>query len=108
MSGVRVGVPDCCGTGRGQHMVNESVAFLVRETRLVNPLCKSLGLVAMDGVWKFLIFCCAAYCLRRCPGSRVMSEYGVFASVSGGVPTLGSLAGTGQAGIGTGLSVDWS
>ena len=27
VSGIRVGVPDCCGTVRGQHMVNELVAL---------------------------------------------------------------------------------
>ena len=27
VSGVRVSVPDFCGMGRGQHMVNKSVAF---------------------------------------------------------------------------------
>ena len=81
---------------------------MVSAPRLCTPLRKSLEVVEIDGVWKFLIFCFADCCLRHCPGSRVMSEYGVFASVSGGVPTLGSLAGTGQAGIGTGLSVDWS
>ena len=81
---------------------------LVRAKRLGTPLRKSLGLVSMAGVWKFLFFCCAARSLRRCPGSRVMSEYGVPESFSGGVTTLGSLAGTGRTGVGTGSSVDWS
>ena len=78
----------------------------MRAPRLGTPLRKSLELVAIDGVWKVLIFCFADRCLRRCTGSHVMSEYGVFVSVSGGVPTLGSLAGTGQTGMGTGSSVD--
>ena len=37
-----------------------------------------------------------------------MSNYGVPEYFSGGVPTLGSLAGTGRTGMGTGSSVDWS
>ena len=72
------------------------------------PLHKILDLVVIDGVWKVLIFCFAACCLRRCPGSRVMSEYGVFVSILGRVPTFGNLAGTGRTGMGTGLSADWS
>ena len=78
---------------------------MVRAPRLGTPLRKSLEMVAIAGVWKVLIFCFAERCLRRCPGSRVMSEHGVFASVSGCVPTLGSLAGTGWTGMGTSSSV---
>ena len=79
---------------------------MVRAPRLGTPLRKSLELVAIDGVWKVLILCFADRCLRHCPGSCVMSEYGVFVYVSGCVPTLGRLSGTGQTGMGTGLSVD--
>ena len=81
---------------------------LVRLTHLGTLLRKSLDLVAISGVWKFLIVCFAAICLRRYPGSCVMSEYGLIASVSGGMPNLGSLAGNGPTVMGTGLSVDWS
>ena len=81
---------------------------LVRAPRLGTPLRKSMELVAISGVWKVLIFCFADRCLRRCPGSRVMSDCGVFASVSGGVPTLGSLAETGRTRMGNVSSVDWS
>ena len=81
---------------------------LVRAPHLGTQLRKSLELVEIAGVWKVLFFCFADRCLRRYPGSRFISEYGVFSSVSGGVPTLGSLAGTGRTGMGTGSSVDWS
>ena len=81
---------------------------LVRAPHLGIPLRKSLELVAIAGVWKVLILCFADRCLRRCPGSRVMSKYDVFAYVPGGVFTLGSLAGTSWTGMGTGSSVDWS
>ena len=81
---------------------------LVRAPRYSTPLRNSLELVAIAGVWKVLVFYFAACCLRRCPGSRVMSEYGVFESGSGGVPTLGSLSGTVRTVMGTGSYVDWS
>ena len=100
--------PIVVGRGGASTGLTLMLHCLVRVTRLVTPLRKSLELVAIAGVWKFLIFCFAARCLRRCPGSCVMSEYCVLASVSGGVPTLGSLAGTGRTGMGTVLSVDWS
>ena len=38
VSRVRFGVPDCCGTMRGQHMVNESVPlFGVCDTLYYSP-----------------------------------------------------------------------
>ena len=80
----------------------------MRAPRLGTTLRTSLELVAIAGGWKVLIFCFADRCLRRCPWSGVMSDYGVFASVSGGVPTLESLAGTGRTVMGTVLSMDWS
>ena len=99
--------PIVVGQGGVSTGLTSRLHFLVRAPRLGTPLRKSLDLVAIAGVWKVLIFCFAAHCLRRCPGSRVMPKYGVFASVSGGVPTLGSLAGTGRTGMGTGSSMDW-
>ena len=96
------------GRGGASTWLTSRLHFLVRATRLGTPLSKILELVAIPGVWMFLIFCFAARCLRHCTGSRVIYEYGVLASVSGGVPTLGSLAGTGRTGMGTVLSVDWS
>ena len=80
----------------------------MQATSLGKPLRKSLELVEISGVWKVPIFYFSVCCLCCFPGSRVMSEHGVFASVSGGVPTLGSLAVTGRTGMGTGSSVDWS
>ena len=84
--------PIVVGRGGASTWLTIRLHCLVRVTRLGTPLHKSLELVAIARVWKFLIFCFAYRCLRRCPGSRVMSEYGVLAYVSGGVPTLGSLA----------------
>ena len=72
-------------------------------TRFITPLRNSLGLVAMAGVCRSLIFCCAACCLCRCPGSRVMSDYGVPDSFSGGVSTLRSLAENGRTVMDTGF-----
>ena len=88
--------------------LNIRLNCLVRAPHLGTPLRKSLELAAIAGVWKVIILCFADRCLRRCPGSRIMSEYGVFAYVPGGVLTLGSLAGTSWTGMGTGSSVDWS
>ena len=100
-------LPIVVGRGGASTGLTSRFHCLVHVTRLGTPLRKSLELVAISGVLKFLIFCFVARCLRRFPVSLVMSEYGVLASVSWGVPTLGSLAGTGRAGIGTVLSVDW-
>ena len=81
---------------------------LVRVPCLGTPLRKSMELVEIAWIWNVLFFYFSDRCLHRCPGSRVMSEYGVFASGSGGVPTLGSLEATSRTRMGTGLSVDWS
>ena len=81
---------------------------LLRVSRLGTPLRISLDLVAITGVWLVLLFCFASGFPLRCPGSRVMYKYGVFVSVSGGVTTLGSVAGTGWTGMGSGASVDCS
>ena len=100
--------PIVVGRGGSSTGLTSRLHCLVRVTLFGTPLHKSLELVAIAGVWKFLTFCFVACCLRRCPGSHVMSDYGVLASFSGCVLTLGSLAGTGRMRMGTDSSVDWS
>ena len=96
------------GRGGASTGLTSRLHCLASVTSLGNPLHKCMELVEIAGVWKFLIFYFAARCLRCCTGSYVMSKYGVLAYVSGGVPTLRSLAGTGRTRMGTGSSVDWS
>ena len=100
--------PIVVGRGGASTWLTRRLHCVVHATRLGIPLRNILGLVVITGVWKFLFFCFVACCLRRCPGSRVMSEYGVPKYFSGGVPILGSLSWSGLTGMGTGSSVDLS
>ena len=99
--------PIVVGRGGGRTWLTILLNCLVRAIRLVNPVRKSLGLLAIAGVWMFLIFCFAARCLRRCPGSCVMSEYGVPEYFSGLCPPSEVFPGLDVMGMGTGSSVDW-
>ena len=61
---------------------------LVRASCLGTPQRNSMDLVAITGVCMVLFFCFAARCLRRCFGSRVMFDYGVFYHFQGVCPPL--------------------